>query len=224
MLVVFRLLFQHSFVSCLLLGCVFSTPIFFFFNFSNCFIIFNLLCFDNTLSHFWSARETNEQTRDGGRHDWAWTICCVHIWSKRETFFLISKKQKIKSIAREQLLWMAARASMAAWTACSAHVTARVTAPTSKAWSQETMDCSSTTRPPAPPQPKLLPAPPPQVSLVLLLCPPLIYSLKKNEINPPPAIPPTHTQKELQSSNTPPPLLPKFLWLGTDEMTINLSG
>lgn len=150
----------------------------------------------------------------------------VYIFEAKERhFFYFKKKQKIKSIAREQLLWMAARASMAAWTACSAHVTARVTAPTSKAWSQETMDCSSTTRPPAPPQPKLLPAPPPQVSLVLLLCPPLIYSLKKNEINPPPAIPPTHTQKELQSSNTPPPpLLPKFLWLGTDEMTINLSG
>jgi hypothetical protein len=33
------------------------------------------------------------------------------------------------------------------------------------------MDCSSTTRQPAPPQPKLLPAPPPQVSWMLVACP-----------------------------------------------------
>jgi len=78
------------------------------------------------------------------------------------------------NVAWEQLLWTAAPwASMAGWMAWSARATARVTAPTSKASrSRETMDCSSTTRQPAPPQPKPLPAPPPQVrSWMLVACP-----------------------------------------------------
>ena len=41
------------------------------------------------------------------------------------------------------------------------------------------MDCSSTTRQPAPPQPKLLPAPPPQVSWITVAC--VLINLPKNK-------------------------------------------
>jgi hypothetical protein len=95
-------------------------------------------------------------------------VCvCVYIPGFKKQKQKQKKQKNKKNVAREQLLWTAAhRASMAGWMAWSARVTARVTAPTSKAWSRETMDCSSTTRQPAPHQPKLLPAPPPQVSWI----------------------------------------------------------